>query len=291
MGKKSSPSPPAAPDPTALANAQGAANKEAVLESAKVNQINQVTPFGSLTYTGDVGSPDRTATQTLAPEDQARLDQQRALYGQLSDFASTLVPQITDKLGSPLDFSGLPSLDIGTAGRDAATNAAYGRLTNLLAPQIEQGRKQQETSLINRGLPIGSEAYGKASDRFERQANDALLQAGNQAVLTGDQELAAEFGRALQGRQQGISELLTGRSQPINELSALTQGGPAIGLPTFTNTNAGSIAPADVIGANALSQNIGLAGFNAANQQQAAQTGGMYGLAGSVASALPFFFL
>lgn len=49
MGKKS-PSAPAAPDPVATANAQAAANKEAAYEMARLNRINQITPYGSLTY-------------------------------------------------------------------------------------------------------------------------------------------------------------------------------------------------------------------------------------------------
>ena len=49
MGKKS-PSAPAAPDPVATANAQAAANKEAAYETARLNRINQITPYGSLTY-------------------------------------------------------------------------------------------------------------------------------------------------------------------------------------------------------------------------------------------------
>ena len=65
---------PAAPDPVATANAQAAANKEAVRESALVNQINQVTPYGTLKYTGEVGAPDRTATTTLSPAQQQMLD-------------------------------------------------------------------------------------------------------------------------------------------------------------------------------------------------------------------------
>jgi hypothetical protein len=49
MGK-SSPSTPAPPDPVATANAQAAANKEAAYETARLNRINQITPYGSLTY-------------------------------------------------------------------------------------------------------------------------------------------------------------------------------------------------------------------------------------------------
>lgn len=50
MGK-SSPSAPAAPDPTATAQAQTASNKETALYSFGLNNPNYNTPLGSLTYT------------------------------------------------------------------------------------------------------------------------------------------------------------------------------------------------------------------------------------------------
>jgi len=50
MGKKSS-SAPAAPDPAATAAAQTATNKETAYWNAVLNNVNQITPYGKLTYT------------------------------------------------------------------------------------------------------------------------------------------------------------------------------------------------------------------------------------------------
>lgn len=291
MGKDT-PKPPPSPNPAALAQAQGAANREAVEATARYNQINQQTPFGNLTYTGELGSPERTVTQTLAPEDQARLGQQRELAGSLTEFANTLVPQVTNRLGTPLTFEGLPTIPSDySEARDAATEASYARLTNLIRPDIEQGRDRLQTTLSNQGIPITSEAYDKATGRFERNAADAFLNAANQAVLTGQGEAAQQFAQALTGRQQGISERLTERAQPINEIAAVLQGAPATNLPTFQPTNAGQVQPADVIGANTLAQSANLAAYNAANQRQAATTGGIAGILGAGVSALPWFFI
>jgi hypothetical protein len=41
---------PAAPDPYAVANAQGAANIDAARITTALNRANQVTPYGSLTW-------------------------------------------------------------------------------------------------------------------------------------------------------------------------------------------------------------------------------------------------
>lgn len=47
---KSAPKPPAAPDPAKTAAAQTASNKETAYWNAVLNNVNQFTPYGSLTY-------------------------------------------------------------------------------------------------------------------------------------------------------------------------------------------------------------------------------------------------
>ncbi len=49
MGKKT-PSAPAAPDPAATAAAQTATNKDTAYWNAVLNNVNQITPYGTLTY-------------------------------------------------------------------------------------------------------------------------------------------------------------------------------------------------------------------------------------------------
>src|SRR5260221_218704 len=48
---KNAPSPPPAPDPTTVANAQGASNTNTAIAQGILNKTNQVTPYGNLTYT------------------------------------------------------------------------------------------------------------------------------------------------------------------------------------------------------------------------------------------------
>lgn len=56
MGKKS-PKTPAAPDPAATAAAQTATNKETAYWNAVLNNVNQVTPYGNLTFKQTGGGP------------------------------------------------------------------------------------------------------------------------------------------------------------------------------------------------------------------------------------------
>ena len=63
MGKSA----PKPPDPVKTAEAQAEFNREAARESALMNQINQVTPWGQQRWTGELGSPDRTQHTILNP--------------------------------------------------------------------------------------------------------------------------------------------------------------------------------------------------------------------------------
>src|SRR4051812_43567902 len=103
------PKAPAAPDPVATANAQSAANRDAVLASAQTNQFNQISPYGSLSYTGTIGQPDRTMTIALAPEQQAALDKQNALTSSLYGLANDQTGRIAGNIASPFSFQGMPA--------------------------------------------------------------------------------------------------------------------------------------------------------------------------------------
>jgi hypothetical protein len=74
MGK-SSPSTPAAPDPVATANAQGEMNKETAIANAQLNRVNQVTPYGNLTYaqTPQGGTFDQAGYDTAMADYQSKL--------------------------------------------------------------------------------------------------------------------------------------------------------------------------------------------------------------------------
>ena len=63
MGKSA----PKPPDPVKTAEAQAEFNSAAARESALMNQINQVTPWGQQRWTGELGSPDRTQHTILNP--------------------------------------------------------------------------------------------------------------------------------------------------------------------------------------------------------------------------------
>ena len=74
---------PKPPDPMQTARQQQVFNRESQADAAQLGQPNQVTPWGSTSYSGEIGSPDRTQTVTLDPQDQSRLDQERSVKSRL----------------------------------------------------------------------------------------------------------------------------------------------------------------------------------------------------------------
>lgn len=64
MGKSSSALPP--PDPTAIANAQGDMNAEAMRQGARINRPQQFTPFGSSRWTNNEGFDQAGFDQAMA---------------------------------------------------------------------------------------------------------------------------------------------------------------------------------------------------------------------------------
>ena len=58
-------------------------DRESLADAIGHSQIGQQTPYGSVRYEGEIGSPDRRQIVELNSQDQARLNQQRAIQSQL----------------------------------------------------------------------------------------------------------------------------------------------------------------------------------------------------------------
>lgn len=198
------PAPPPAPDPVVTAQAQADANTRTAQQQFDLNQqtaratatrdrINQVTPFGELTYTQDPNNQDRwTATQSLSPDMQARL---RMVY---------------DTISNPVDLNAI----------GATTNSAADALMGRLQPTLGTQRTQLETRLRSQGLTPGSDAWVNAMRDFSQSENDARLATLGQA----DQFANNALSRAITARQAPLNEFtqLTGQNNFINAPSAAT---------------------------------------------------------------------
>ena len=113
-GKSSSPPPP---DYTGAAQATAAGNLDAARATAAANKVNQVTPYGNLTYTANptkdaYGNTLYTATTTLSPAQQQILNQQNTLNSGLLGTAQSGLTYANQVLSSPgVDMSALPAID------------------------------------------------------------------------------------------------------------------------------------------------------------------------------------
>ena len=281
MGK-SAPSPPPAPDPAATAAAQGAINKETAIAQARLNQVNEYTPYGSSIYekTGNVndGIDQMKRTTTLDPAQQAIVDNQNTIDLNLSSLAGEQLDRVSTNLAQPYSYDSLvaaPAAD--AAARQQAIDAMYGQYTSRLDPRFAEEQTAAETSLATQGIGVGSDAYTKAMESFGRTKNDAYTSAMNQAVSSGGAEQSRLFGLAANARERAIQEQATLRNAPLNEITALTSG-QLINNPQFAAMGQTPIAAADITGPTRLAYQGQMAGYDAQNAQRLATTEGLYGL-------------
>lgn len=205
-----------------------AQNAAAVRESARVNQINERNPFGSVTYTGEIGSPDRTVTTDFSPALTRATNQQQRGMANLAALARARTLQLnraqtsSDDLAQPrktwvknqrvqgnLDFSGAPQLaDYADTSGDVE-RATYERAAALRQPGYEQRRRDMIADLDARGVPLDSQQAQRIMGNMEREQQREDSIAANEAVLAGRGEAERLFRASLSGRQQGVGEEAT----------------------------------------------------------------------------------
>ena len=290
MGKKS-PKAPAAPDPAATAAAQGAINEKTAIAQARLNQYNEVTPYGSSSYTptGETvdGIDQFLRTTTLDPAQQAILDKQTESSLALEGLAGDQLGRISENLSTPYSFEGFPAAPLADAGaRQQVIDSLYDQFKSRLDPRFADERTALETRLATQGIPVGSDAYNKIMESQGRTRNDAYAQALGDAVARGGAEQSRLFGLGGSARDRAISEYERRRNAPLNEIAAL-QSGTQITNPSFSPTPNTAMANADITGP-IRDQYMGrMAGYNAANQGRSDMMSGLFGLG---AAALPLAF-
>lgn len=313
MGKKS-PSPPPAPDPYATAAAQGAQNKEAIETQARVNRVNESTPYGQLKY---IKNADGTYTrqQTYNPDTMDLIRSQQEIGSQLGRQALSRASQLPN---DTMTFDNLPAyqykLDQGQVGRlpvpedfnsmaKRTEKNSYDRAMALMQPQMDLESRRLSTTLANRGLPLNSEAYNTAQDRLGRQQGQQRQDAAFNAVIAGNNERDKLYNMAMQSRGQQMSDALaamsrnnaarqqmvqdqyTQRMQPFNELSLFLQGAPAVNLPQFqgmSNLSVPNVDIASMINGNYANQ---MANYNNALNRQSNTWGQIIGAGGQIAGS------
>lgn len=265
FGKQSA---PAAPDYTGAAQATAQGNLQAAQTAAAANRVNQVTPYGSLTYSesgkDSQGNPMWTATQALSPEQQKILDYQNQTSLGLGSIQNQGLDYVKNMLAQPFDTSKLPAemINAGQTAQDA--------IMSRLEPTFGKRQAALETQLANQGIARGTEAWKNAQTDLDQARNDAYTQAALQGMGIGQQ-----------ARQQSLQEQAFLRNEPINTLNAVRSGSQVQG-PSFVNVpQQATTQGADLMGAANLGYQNQLANSNAQNASNSNMMSGLFTLGGA----------
>jgi hypothetical protein len=193
--------PPPPPDYTAAAKETAAGNLDAARLATRANRINQVTPYGSLSY--QEGPNDSwTQTMNLTPQAQATLDKQMRLSDQYADTASKGFANVQGLLENPnIDTSNIPQM----RGIDMSQMSDVRRLNPMLSARSQGGQGNQG-------------GMGRPQNDLMREQTQVLEQIP-------EYQQSMEIQRSLQGRQPTPEQQaqLTALSESISSNPALNQ--------------------------------------------------------------------
>lgn len=294
----SKPKAPAAPDPAKTAAAQTASNRDTAIANAQLNNVNQQTPWGNVTYTstpGANGIPQWTQTTSLSPNQQQinALGEQNSIG--LGQLAQTGINTASGVLGSdwnqrrfdggsvsggPLDYAsalGDYSTDVEARSRELAQRG--------LGEQFDRSEESLRSRLANQGINAGTDAFGAEMQAFNKGKGDAYanaeLMARNQALADRQQQVSELSGQRGVNWQEALTQYglddqadFNARSRPLNEITALNSGSQLSYQPVNPGQpNQYNIAGTDVAG---ITQN-GYANQMARYQAQLSQQNGLLG--------------
>lgn len=253
---------PKAPDPVATADAQAGMNRDAATSQQLLNMVDQVNPWGSVTYNQSgttsytdskgrmVSVPQFTQTTSYSPEQQKIFNSTTEAQQNISGLAADQSAWLRDYLADPFEFN----------NQDAA-DWAYDLASSRIQPQQQEAQRALETRLTNSGIRPGTAAWDSEMRRLTNANTDQM----NQLMLT--------------GRNQAFNEAAYTRSSPINEISALLGGSqianPGAQSPGTPQASVGGVDYTGLVQSNYQNQ---LASNNS-------MLGGLFGMAGTLGGA------
>lgn len=250
---------PAIPNPVTTAQAQTTSNVDTAKAQAQLNNVNQVTPYGNLTYTSTTGAngiPSYTATETLSPAEQALLNTTQGTQQTLANTASTEAGKLQGMLNTPLDLS--------QSNLDNYTDTHF---LDTFNQQQDRALSSLQSQLANQGINIGSTAYTNAMNDFNNQRSSAL-----------DDMLSKSQANA-------ENAIVTQRQEPLNEIIGLASGSQ-VQAPSFNSTPQTGVAGTDVAGITQNAYNSAANQYQYQNSQTQSLLGGLFGLG---ANLIPYF--
>jgi hypothetical protein len=251
-------SPPPPPDPTKVATAQTAANKETAIANANLNRVDQTNPFGSsnwtVTGTNPDGTPKWSQSTTFSEPLQQNFNTYFGLNNALGQSAQGQLGRVQEMLAKPFDLN------------TETENRINQMMSARLNPELERQEDALRTRLTNQGIREGTESWDRAMERQGRMATDSR----NQMWLS--------------ARAQGANEAMTQRQFPLQEFNSLFRGQQPQ-TPQFSGIPGVNMANTDVAGITQQGYANQLAAYNAQNAQNSGMMGGLFGIGGQLLTA------
>lgn len=226
---------PDPPDPKATAAAATQQNKDTAVAQYGLSATDVSGPMGKTTYkqigTWPDGTPHFEQDTVRSPEEQKLADLQYAAYGKMGEAGNTLLDKIKGAISTPFTM-------------DAARGKVISDMqAQFLDPEWNTKAEQLESSLQNKGIMPGSEAYSRAKQQFA------------------DSRARAYDSMYLDAYTKGNEAALTERGLPLSELNALIRG--PTGAPTAPAAPTPGVAPVDYAGLVESNYKNQMAGYQA----------------------------
>lgn len=283
--------------------------RQVTLSPAQQRLLDQQNKLGGQLNDMAINQSQRLASHLSNP---INLDGLPAAPNGVKDVNTNGLPELRG-----LTANGLPDITQDMEGYRGRTEDA---LMSRMDRQLERDRGALDSKLANQGITMGSKAWKNAQGQFGENVNDArnqvFLASGNESRAQSAEQRArrgqlfeerstinndtranrgqlfnerigvnndARQNRGLDMglRERALQERMLMRNQPINEITALMNGGQ-VSIPQFSQFNPGTVAPTPV--GDYIYQTAGL-------QRQDAQTAGQqnaafWNTAGNIAGGL-----
>lgn len=251
----STPDAPKPEDANITAQKQQELNTKAGQQSQLGSMVNQSNPFGSLTYsqtgTSPDGTPLYTATTKLTDANQQLLDILQGTQKSAGQQGQALIQGANYGVASPKDVIGDMS---GGWLKDAMD-----KQMSYLQPGFTYDQDRLDTKLKNQGFMPGDVAYDKAMNALKQSQGQTItgFQASQQPELL-------KQAQSLYSLPAQLGAALSGMGSPTN--------------PTFGQTPALNIQPANYIGATANAQAANQKAYESELAQNQSMMSGLFGI-------------
>jgi len=202
-------------------------------ESLLTNLPNEQNALGGRRYTRDPETGQLVMSDSLSPGQQALFDAETGADATAAGIASGMLGGMRQDRYDPNSLkNGIPGAN--TEDRKKVEDSVYANLTQDFEGDQKQQREDFEQMMSERGIPVGSDNYKSALDRFEKGWDRKKLEARNQAIAAGGDEMTRQFGLNLQAHNTEMGDYQSGWSFPAALAGSLLGMGQGYQMPTFT---------------------------------------------------------